>query len=398
MAFGTQTQISATGAVTATTTGWFDVPGIALPFANARMASAPARVPVGTSASASPGNLSAGSVMVGWQGITLANNDLQACLMFAGLPSFFTSSTIAAANQLFQCTDPSWAALAATPSIGFRTGMTVVATTDFSGNPSTLYVFGGRRTNGPVGADGFKNDIWKGVVTCPPPATGTCTPKVAWTQLGPAAPAGAPSARASAGAATWNGQTSGRFVIYGGTDAASRTLADAWEFDPNPAPNGLWRPMPAENASALVPGARTQFTMAGDGTRAYLLGGSIGGTPTDQLWFGSRESVARILAKFPFSLPVIDQATSTKLTVDAAGMPGAQAFVWDGSNWRALGTSLFEGGGFHFLKSPTAAATGFIQPDGNIYVLLMQNSRQTPGSSFNIPVSIDRLKVTVDFK
>jgi len=200
-----------------------------------------------------------------------------------------------------------------------------------------------------------------------------------------------------AGAAAWNGITSGRFALYGGTDAANRVLNDAWEFDPNPTPNGLWRPLPAE-ASALVPAGRTQFAMAGDGSRAYLFGGNIGITPTDQLWYGARESVARILARFPFSLPAMDQATSMRLTVDAAGMPGAQALVWDGTNWRALGTSLFEGGGFHLLKTPTAAGTGFVQTDGNIYVLLMQNSRQTPGSSFNIPVSIDRLKVTVDFK
>jgi hypothetical protein len=338
--------------------------------------------------------------MVGGQGVTLANNDAQACLLFAGIPSFFTSSTIAPTNQVFSCTDTNWPAAAATPSIGFRSGMTAIATTDFSGNPSTLYVFGGRRTNGPTGSDGLKNDLWKGVVTCPAPATAgaLCTPKVAWTQLSPATPAGAPPARTAAGAATWNGQTSGRFVIYGGIDAGSRTLTDVWEFDPNPSPNGVWRPVLPENASALVPAARTQFAMTGDGSRAYLFGGNIGTVPTDQLWFGARESVARILAKFPFSLPALDQATSTKLTVEAAGMPGSHAFIWDGTNWRALGSSLFEGGGFHLLKAPTAAATGFIQPDGNIYVLLMQNTRQVPGNSFNVPVSVDRLKVTVDFK
>jgi hypothetical protein len=184
-------------------------------------------------------------------------------------------------------------------------------------------------------------------------------------------------------------------VLHGGTDAAGRVLNDAWEFDPNTTP--MWRPLPAE-ASALVPAARTQFAMAGDGRLAYLFGGNIGTTPTDQVWFGGRESVARILAKFPFSLPTIDQATSMRLTVDAAGMPNAQAFVWDGTNWRALGTSLFEGNGFHLLKTPTVAATGFVQSDGNIYVLLMQNSRLLPGNTFNAPVSLDRLKVTVDFK
>jgi hypothetical protein len=201
-----------------------------------------------------------------------------------------------------------------------------------------------------------------------------------------------------AGLASWNGIGNGRFLLYGGTDAANRVLNDAWEFDPNPTPNGVWRPLPAEVAPAFVPAARSQFAMAGDGSRAFVFGGNIGTAPTDQLWYGARESAARILTRFPFSLPAMDQATSMKLTVDAAGMPNAQALIWDGTNWRALGTSLFEGGGFHLFKSPTAAATGFVQPDGNIYVLLVQSSRQLSGNNFSAPVSIDRLKVTVDFK
>jgi len=405
VAFGVQNDFNAAGVVTATRTGWFDVPAV-LPLRNAGMSSTHALISVGTTANPSPGNLFAGVVMVGGQGVNLTNNDSSACFMFAGLPNqFFTSSTVPASNTFTSCNDGNWAVgaggAAGGPSIGFRTGMTVVSTTDFSGNSSTLYVFGGRRSGGPTGTDGVKSDLWKGVITCPPNAgvpPPPCTPKVTWTQLAPAVPAGTPAARVGAGAAAWNGITSGRFVLHGGTDAANRVLNDAWEFDPNPTPNGVWRPVAAEAAPALVPAARTQFAMVGDGTHAFLFGGNIGTTPTDQVWYGARESAARILARFPFSLPAIDQATSMKLTVDAAGLPNAQAFVWDGTNWRALGTSLFEGGGFHLLKSPTAAATGFIQPDGNIYVLLVQNSRQLPGNNFNAPVSIDRLKVTVDFK
>jgi len=404
VAFGTQTDFTAAGVVTATRTGWFDVP-VVLPLRNAGMSSTHALISVGTAANPSPGNLFAGVVMVGGQGVNLTNNDSSACFMFAGLANqFFTSSTTPASNTFTSCNDGNWAVnagLAGGPSIGFRTGMTVVSTTDFSGSPSTLYVFGGRRSGGPAGTDGVKNDLWKGVITCPTPgvAGAQCTPKVTWTALTPAAPAGAPAARTGAGAAAWNGITSGRFVLYGGTDAANRVLNDAWEFDPNPpSVNGLWRPVPAEVAPAFVPAARSQFAMAGDGSRAFVFGGNIGTTPTDQLWYGARESAARILTRFPFSLPSIDQATSMKLTVDAAGMPNAQALIWDGTNWRALGTSLFEGGGFHLFKSPTAAATGFVQPDGNIYVLLVQSSRQLSGNNFSAPVSIDRLKVTVDFK
>ena len=402
VAFGTQTDVNAAGAIVATRTGWFDVPAT-LPFRNAGMTSTAALILVGDSANLSPGNLFAGMMMVGGQGVTAgAVNDSNGCLLFAGLPSFFTSSTIPATNAIFSCTDANWATLSggAAPTIGFRTGMTAVGVTDFSGNPTTFYVFGGRRSGGPAGSDGVKNDLWKGVLTCPPsgtiPAT-QCKPQVAWSLLAPATPAGAPAARSGAGAAPWNGIGSGRFLLYGGTDAANRVLTDAWEFDPNPAPNGLWRPVTPE-ATALVPAARSQFAMMGDGTRAYLLGGNLNGAATDQVWFSARESVGRVLAKFPLSLPALDQATSMKLILDASGLPNANAFVWDGSTWRVLGFSQFEGGGFHLLKSPTAAATGFLHPDGNIYVLLAQASRPTPGSTFQPTVSIDRLKMTVDFK
>jgi len=278
--------------------------------------------------------------------------------------------------------------------------MTVVGTNDFSGNPTTFYVFGGRRAGGPVGSDGVKNDLWKGVLTCPPSGTvppTPCKPQVAWSLLTPATPAGAPVARSGAGAASWSGTGAGRFLLYGGTNAANQVLTDAWEFDPASGANGLWRPITAE-ATALVPAARSQFAMMGDGTRTYLLGGNLNGAATDQLWWSARESVGRILAKFPFSLPAVDQATSMKVTVDAAGMSNTSAFIWDGALWRALGFSVFEGGGSHLLKSPTAAGTGFLQPDGNMYVLLMQSSRPGPGSTFQPTVSVDRLKVTVDFK
>lgn len=400
VAFGTQTDVNAAGAVVATRTGWFDVPA-ALPFRNSGMASTPAVILVGNSANLSPGNLFAGMMMVGGQGVSAASaDDGNRCVLFAGLPSFFTSSTVAAANATFPCTDANWNALSSAPSIGARTGMTLVGVSDFSGNPTTFYVFGGRRSGGPAGSDGVKNDLWKGVLTCPAPPTipaTACKPQVAWSLLSPATPAGAPAARSGAGGAQWNGVGSGRFLVYGGTNAANQLLTDAWEFDPNPTPNGLWRPITAE-AGALVPAGRSQFAMTGDATRAYLLGGNLNGAATDQVWFSAREAVGRILAKFPFSLPAVDQATSMKLTLDAAGLQNANAFVWDGSAWRVLGLSQFEGGGFHLLKSPTAAATSFLQPDGNIYILLAQVSRPLPGSTFQPTVSIDRLKVTVDFK
>jgi hypothetical protein len=137
--------------------------------------------------------------------------------------------------------------------------------------------------------------------------------------------------------------------------------------------------------------------MTGDSGHAYLFGGDVSGTASDEMWFTTREGAARLLMKAPFSLPAIDQATASSITVDAPGLAYSQAFLWDGTRWRFVGASAFEGSGTHLLAKPTAPATGFLQPDGNIYLLLMGRFRA--GTWFDGgPVSTDSLKMTVGFK
>ena len=140
--------------------------------------------------------------------------------------------------------------------------------------------------------------------------------------------------------------------------------------------------------------------MAGDGARAYMFGGLIGGTATDQMWTTSRQGTARVLMKAPVGLPSIDTATGMKITVDGNGLTSpanTQAYLWDGSKWRFLSTGLQDAFGTRLVVSPTASGTSFVQPDGNLYLLLMQTQRssvQFPGTS----IGVDRLKMTVDFK
>ncbi|HMC33781.1 MAG TPA: hypothetical protein VKH65_05220, partial [Myxococcales bacterium] len=65
--------------------------------------------------------------------------------------------------------------------------------------------------------------------------------------------------------------------------------------------------------------------------------------------------------------------------------------------WRFVGTGTFDAAGAHLVATPLASGTGFLQPDGNIYLLLVQPQRSTPqfGGS---EVGADRVKMTVDFK
>ena len=173
-----------------------------------------------------------------------------------------------------------------------------------------------------------------------------------------------------------------------------------WEYDLTAA---TWRQVRIDGGAALVPAVRSRPMMAGDGSHAYLFGGLISGAATDQTWLATREGVARLLMKAPLGLPSIDTATNMKITVDAAGLAApssfstSQAFLWDGSKWRFVGTGASDAAGNHLLISPTSPGTAFVQPDGNIYLLLMQTDRAGPqfGGS---EVGVDRLRMIVDFK
>ncbi len=218
-----------------------------------------------------------------------------------------------------------------------------------------------------------------------------------------------PSPRTNAGGAIWQTtitiisvfpifqiQFNRKLVIYGGTDA-SGALNDLWEFD---VINNFWKQLRQDGGFALAPATRTRPMMAGDGARSYVFGGLVGGAPTDQMWTTSRQGSARVMMKAPLGLPSIDTATGMKITVDGNGLTASantQAYLWDGSKWRFIGTGLSDAFGTRLVVSPTASGTAFVQPDGNIYLLLMQTQRssvQFPGSL----VGVDRLKMTVDFK
>ena len=88
------------------------------------------------------------------------------------------------------------------------------------------------------------------------------------------------------------------------------------------------------------------------------------------------------------------------ITVDGNGLTSStltQGYLWDGSKWRFVGTGLQDAFGTRLVVSPTAPGTAFVQPDGNIYLLLQQAQRATTQFSGS-PVGVDRLKMTVDFK
>jgi len=395
VAYGTQSSMqTSTSPSVVIATGWFDVG--TLPFVNAGMASAPATVPISNSTTTATFDNFAGLIMVGGQGIAsggtgVNSNDQNGCMLYAGYPF---GGTVAVANKTISCADGNFNT--ATGEIGFRTGATLVAI-----DSQSFLLFGGNKTGGTGGfANGLKNDLWKGTLACNAIApAATCTTQMTWAKV---IPTGTPPlARANAGGGVWQTTfvftpsfASHRRVGFYGGDAGAAPLTDLWEYDIDA---NAWRQVPLDPAPALAPAGRTRFAMTGDGSRGYLFGGNVGGAPSDQMWFTSREAPARLLVKAPFSLPAIDQATATKITVDVAGSPFSQAFLWDGTRWRFLGMSAFEGGAYHLLIVPTAPATGFLQPDGNIYLLLMGLSRATPGFAGGA-LTLDRVKMAVDFK
>jgi len=393
VAYGTQSNIqTSTSPAVVTATGWFDVGTLA--FVNAGMASAPSQIPVSNSNVANTYEFFAGMILVGGQGIAsggvgVNSNDQNGCMLYAGYPF---GSTSAVANRSISCIDASW--VTTTGAIGFRTGATLVAL-----DSQTFILFGGLKQGGVN--PGLKSDLWKGQLACNGPAGAACTTQVTWTQVFPTGTP--PPARANAGGAPW--QTTviftpsfvikRRIAFYGGSDAAGNPLTDFWEYD---IADNVWRQVPFDGGSALAPSARSKFAMVGDSSHAYVFGGSVSGAASDQMWITTREAPARILVKAPFSLPAVDQATSSTLKLETPGLVNGQAFLWDGTRWRFIGISDFAGGGYRLLATPTAPATGFLQPDGNIYLLLVDAYNRATPTFGGSPLSVDSVKMTVDFK
>jgi Galactose oxidase, central domain len=257
-------------------------------------------------------------------------------------------------------------------------------------------LFGGKKTTGPT-TSALQNDIWKATVACTAVAPAACTTTTTWTQIsGGGVGTGFPTPRAGAGGGFWS---QNRLVIYGGTDA-NGALNDLWEYDFTA---NAWRqPALDQTAGVLTPPTRSGFAMTADQgqQRIYAFGGLAGAAVTDQMWLTGHESAAKLLVKAPFSVPNVDQAQNVTLSIDAMGTSGEQVFIWDGATWRYVASTNFEGGA-HIVGTPTVSATSFLQPDGNFYLLFMQAQRnQFTYSTFTLeaPVTMDRLKITVDFQ
>lgn len=378
-------------------------------FPNAGMQSAAGYVPFNAVVGANNTSQTyAGGMMIYGRAITAANSGTQGCMLFGAAP---TSPGSTAAPVPIQ---PNFAPCVGTPSqfdattggIGFRQGATLIA--DLSSSPTTFFLFGGRKATGTTTA--LQNDIWKATISCPG-APAVCTPVATWTQIsGGGVGASFPTPRAGAGGALWSAcpfnpgcspVSGGRLVIHGGADA-NGTLGDLWEWDFTA---NAWRQVPTDpSPGVLTPPARLGFAMTGDTSQQqiFAIGGAVAsGSATDQMWLTGREAAAKLLVKVPFSLPAVDQAKNMRITVDAFANSGEQVFIWDGTTWRYLASTDFNSVVEHITATATAPATGFLQPDGNFYLLFVQTNRiQFSYAAFNFqsPVTMDRLKVTVDFQ
>jgi hypothetical protein len=365
-------------------------------------------VPAGTNQNFYPGAL-----MVGGQGIIPAgqagaNNDTAACQ--------YLTTISGSANPTFQvssCTTAEWATGAAAGQIGFRTGQ---ALTPSDSESSAVYMFGGARSAGPAGANGLQNDLWKGTISvvCSvgPPATPPCTAvgssavtQISWTQIPTAgtAPNSKPSPRTGAVMAFNEFR---KLVVYGGTDA-NGPQTDVWELDLSPAtpPVGgfVWRRLSLEPAAgALAPAARTKPIMLGSLSYAVanatlLFGGTVGTTPTNDVWALTRQGTPRLLIKAPSGITSPAQASNASMTISAVGT--SQFFLnllygWDGTAWQLLGSPAQNG---NIFVSPQNALN-YVQADGNVYLMLMSRIRSTTTSTPSNTVQLDGLEVALDFQ
>ena len=363
-------------------------------------------VPAGTNQ-----NFFYGAVMVGGRGIIPAgqagaNNDTAACQY---LTTF--SGSVNPTFQVSSCTTSQWATGAAAGQIGYRTGEALTQTDDGS-EGATVYMFGGNRANGPAGTSGLQNDVWKGTISvvcsAGPPATPPCTAvgavaqtQITWTLLSTAgtAPATAPTPRS--GSAIAFGEPR-KLIVYGGTDATGPTQ-DAWELDLSAASPYPWRKLALDPAPALDPGARTGATMLGQlfymsYWATLLFGGSVGGTPTSDVWALSKQSASRLLIAAPAGLNSPDTATNLTFKVHSADPSffGTPLYIWNGGNsrWDLL-TQPILGGAFISLLNPLA----YLQPNGSFYFLLNSRNRSTPTNLNTSNVgTLDGLEISIGFQ
>ena len=111
-----------------------------------------------------------------------------------------------------------------------------------------------------------------------------------------------------------------------------------------------------------------------------------------EVWALSKQAPSRLIVKAPVNLPRLDLATNLRFSVLAFGPVFAPLYIWDGSSWRFV-TDATEIMGFTLPN-----ATGFIQPDSNVYLMFMPPYRSVPGFTNNFYTStIDSFQAFVDF-
>jgi hypothetical protein len=276
---------------------------------------------------------------------------------------------------------------------------------------SIFYLFGGSRSgSGVAGVDGLQNDLWIGQlsVVCSTAGAPPCTAagavqqlQVSWSQ--PAVAGTPPSARANAQIAF--GGDYGHLLVYGGTSAAG-AQQDVWEVDftvPTPA----WKRLTMAGGAALGPGVRTGAVLVGsnpgvsayDGSNyaGYLLGGSVGGQLQSDVWKLAHESSPRLLFVFPTGIGSPAGLTNASLSAtifrSSSSLFRFGAYAWDGVGWKMLDQSTPA----ITALTTTGNAASYVQPNGNVYVLVEGTRRPTPGNAAFAP-GVDSLQLTLDFQ
>jgi len=323
------------------------------------------------------------------------------CQAVFGIPRF-TPTNAGQAGTVFNCTTAEFATAAG--ALGFRTGVALAPSDQQDG---VVYLFGGNRAGATTTTlNGLKNDLWVGIidVVCNPggstsfPCTAgtTAQSRARWQQVTVAGTA-RPSARTNAGLTFAD---NGRLTVVGGTDAAGNNLTDVWELDITQA-TPTWQQVALDAAPALAPSARSKFTFTGwnffynSYYTAFLVGGIVGSSPTLDVWALSKQAPSRLLIKAPVSIPKRDVVQNLNLSVLSFGpSTTVPLYIWDGSMWRFVTAPNLSSRG---LLVTIPNASGYIQPDGNVYLMYMHRSRATAQFANTSTVALDSVQVFVDF-
>ena len=135
-----------------------------------------------------------------------------------------------------------------------------------------------------------------------------------------------------------------------------------------------------------------------------LFNGTVGTTPTNDVWALTRQGAPRLLIKAPTGITSRAQVTNATLSISAVGTLlqafffGNQApnflYGWDGSAWQFLGSPGVSGSIFTVPQN----AMNYVQADGNLYLMLMSRTRSTTGGAPAQAVQLDALEVALDFQ